>query len=64
MRDILRWLLHWLSPLAVVETGNLDIALRDAPKHVVAIRHAAKHAVAIRDEAKHDVALADRTRGA
>lgn len=54
MRDILRWVLHWLGAPAAVETeGNIDVEIYDRPKTTIAIG----------DFAKHSIALADRTRG-
>lgn len=63
MKDILHWLLHWLSSIPTVEIGNLDVEIGDHAKYIVSISDRAKHIVTISDHAKSTIALSDRTRG-
>jgi hypothetical protein len=53
MRDIFRWVLHWLASVPGVVVANLDVEISDH----------AKHSIMVSDHAKYTIALSDKTRG-
>lgn len=53
MRDILRWVTHWLAAGAALVTAKLDVGVTDS----------AVNTVTLSDSAVYAVTLSDTTRG-
>ena len=62
MRDILRWVLHWLTAGALVETIKIDVAITHAPLTTVAISHALVTTIAISHAPVTTITIAHDTR--